>query len=75
MATAATVVVTEEEALLLAVELPAGAAGAENPRMRPISLSDSVPAAAETEAMHAMAATRSRDVYRGMVQVVREWTN
>ena len=67
MATAAAVTVMEEEALLLAVELPAGAAGAANPRMRSISLSDSEPAAAETEAMHAMAAMRSTEVYRGMV--------
>ncbi len=65
MATAAAVVVTE--AALLAVELPAGAAGAENPRIR-----SSATAAASSPrvkgAMHAMAAMKMRDVYRGMAR-------
>ena len=64
MATAAAVVVTE--AALLSVELPAGAAGAENPRIR-----SSAPAAVSsprvTVAMHAMAAMKRMEVYRGMV--------
>ena len=63
MATAAALVVTEA-ALLVAVEFPAGAAGAANPRSRSTSLSNSAPI--DTEEMHAMAAMRNREVYRGM---------
>jgi hypothetical protein len=63
MATAAALVVTEA-ALLVAVEFPAGAAGAANPRLRSTSLSNSAPI--DTEEMHAMAAMRNREVYRGM---------